>query len=483
MLLLKRAATAFMCACVAMLSPACAGPSSSRLDITVESARQYQEIDGIGGSITESSAWLMCKKMNAQQRHQLLVELFDRKEGIGLSCLRQPIGASDFRLSDYSYDDMPPGQEDFELTHFSIARDEETIIPVLKEALAINPDIFFIASPWSPPPWMKTSGVFGAGALRHNPRIMEAYANYIIKFIRAYARDGIPIHAITPQNEPDWVDWSYPSCAMSSETEAAFVKVLGRRFKEEGIATKIIIWDHNWNYPQYPLSVLADKDANPYIDGSAFHDYGGDASAQTQVHDAFPDKNIYFTEVSSSVWAPDFNANFLWDSRSLVIDAMRNWARTVVKWNIALDTAGGPKPYGGGPWCRGIVTIHDDGTVDKNADYYGLGHASKFVLRGAHRIETSSADTIGFENPDRGIVLLVCNEKITPQPCTIHWNGQSITVQLLPRSVTTLTWDRYGHGAHSWVTAGSRKKLLERQPDMDFAPSLTGAAAFGGVKR
>ena len=419
----------------------------------------------------------MCKKMNGAQRHQLLVELFDRGSGIGLSCLRQPIGASDFRLSNYSYDDMPPGKEDFDLKNFSIARDQETIIPVLNEALAINTDILFIASPWSPPPWMKTSGVFGAGALRHDPRIMETYANYFIKFIRAYAREGITIHAITPQNEPDWVDWSFPTCAMSPETEAAFVKVLGRRFKEESITTKIIIWDHNWNYPQYPLQVLADKEANPYIDGSAWHDYGGDVSAQTQVHDAFPDKNIYFTEVSSSVWAPNFNDNFLWDARSLVIDAMRNWARTVIKWNIALDTRRRPKPYGGGPWCRGIVTIRDDGTVDKNADYYGLGQVSKFVLRGAHRIESSSPDSIAFENPDLGLVLVVCNQQTTPQLCTIHWNGKILAIQLLPRSVTTLTWDRHGDSVQSWITAGSRRKLLEHQPYWNFVYGSVSDAA------
>ncbi len=467
--MIKKIAMILICGGLGLWLPACAPVNRAHLDITVDAARQYQQIDGIGGSITESSAWLMCKKMNAAQRHQLLVELFDRQEGIGLSCLRQSIGASDFRISNYSYDDMPAGQEDYELKNFSIARDEETIIPVLKEALAINPDIFFIASPWSPPPCMKTSGVFGAGALRHDPRIMETYANYIIKFIRAYAREGITIHAVTPQNEPDWVDWSYPSCAMSAQTEIAFVKVLGRRFKEEGIATKIIIWDHNWNYPQYPLEVLGDKDANPYIDGSAFHDYGGDATAQTQVHDAFPDKNIYFTEVSSSVWAPNFNDNFLWDARSLVIDATRNWARTVIKWNIALDTVGGPKPYGGGPWCRGIVTIHDDGKVDKNADYYGLGQASKFVLRGAHRIESSSPDSIAFENPDLGLVLMVCNQDAATRQCTIHWNGETLTVGLLARSVTTFTWDRHRDSVQSWVTAGSRKKLLERQAELYFS--------------
>jgi glucosylceramidase len=271
---------------------------SNPLTIDVNESIVYQTMDGFGASFTDSSAWLVWNKLTATQRNTLMNNLFNPTTGIGLSYLRQPIGSTDFALSNYTFDDMPAGQTDPNLTNFSINHDKTYITPVIKQALAINPNLHVMGSPWSAPAWMKTSGSLFNGTLQ--TQYYGAYANYFVKFIQAYNAEGIPVYAITLQNEPHFEPNSYPGMRLEPSDEANFVKNnLGPAFSSAGITTKIIVWDHNWDEPNYPIAVLNDSAAKSYIAGSAFHCYGGTVDAQTTVHNTHPTKNLYFTDCTS----------------------------------------------------------------------------------------------------------------------------------------------------------------------------------------
>jgi len=429
-------------------------------EVVVDTTKRYQTMEGCGGSLTESSAVLLMK-MPPEQRHQTLVELFDRNQGIGLSYLRQAMGASDFRLSNYTYDDIDRDGEDWDLQHFSIARDKDYVIPALKEAMKVNPGIKIMASPWSPPAWMKTGRRLGGGSLRDEPRVLRTYAEYFVKFIRAYHAEGIEVDAITPQNEPFWTDMNMPSSSMDPDQEIALVKLIGKRFKEEGIKTKIVVFDHNWNNADYAIKVMSDPEANKFIDGSAFHAYGGNVAAQGKVHDAFPDKNVYFTEASTGVFAANFQANVMWDVENLMIGATRNWAKTVLMWNIALDEHGGPKALGGGPWCRGLLTVKSNLQVDRNEDFYALAHLSKFVAPGARRVEASAPNSVAFLNPDGGVVVIVSNRQGS-KTFTIRCRDKVVKAELPGNSVATFTWNARGEAVKWWVTSGKKMKMEEQ---------------------
>ncbi len=235
--------------------------------IAVNPAVTYQEIDGFGASLTDSSAWLIHEFLTASERQAVLTDLFDPEEGIGLRYLRQPMGSSDLRLKDYSYDDLPAGvTSDYSLAYFSIAYEEPYIIPTLQEILSINPNVKIMGSPWSPPVWMKTSGHIGGGRLKDD--VYSTYANYFVRFVQAYEAHGIPIDAVTLQNEPYYEPWSYPGCRMEPADQIKLVKVMGPAFQQNQIAAKILIWDHNWDNPNYPLTVLSDATARSYIAGN-----------------------------------------------------------------------------------------------------------------------------------------------------------------------------------------------------------------------
>src|SRR5689334_8783438 len=221
---------------------------SNPLTIDVNESLSYQTMDGFGASFTDSSAWLVWNKLSAAQRNTLMNNLFNPSTGIGLSYLRQPISSSDFALSNYTYDDMPAGQTDPNLTNFSINHDKTYITPVIQQALAINPNLHVMGTPWSAPAWMKTSGSLFNGTLQ--TQYYGAYANYFVKFIQAYNTEGIPVYAITLQNEPHFEPNSYPGMRLEPADEANFVKNnLGPAFSSAGITTKIIVWDHNWDEP------------------------------------------------------------------------------------------------------------------------------------------------------------------------------------------------------------------------------------------
>ncbi len=379
------------------------------LVLTVDPTVRYQEIDGFGSSLTESSAFLLAAKMTAAQRRVLLRRLFDRTSGIGLGVLRQPMGASDFSLGNYSYADTA-GDDD--LSDFSIAHDRVHIIPTLHQIQAINAGLRLYASPWSPPGWMKTSGSMIGGTLRPERRAL--YAAYFVKFLVAYAAEGLPIELITPQNEPHFSPGGYPGMFMEWDEQAVFVKEhLGPAVAASGLATRILIWDHNWNEGWYASNVLGDLAVQPYVAGAAFHCYGGEASAQSETRDLFPDFGIWMTECSSGGWIGGY-AEILRRDALLVIDSMNHWARAVVKWNLVLDEAHGPT-NGGCNTCIGTVQVTQaSGAVLFEAEYYALGHAAKFVVPGAHRVASSTSGQgalaqVAFVNPDGAIVVLVVN--------------------------------------------------------------------------
>ncbi len=410
--------------------------------IDVDESQLFQVIDGFGGSMTDSSARLI---YNAAQRETIMQQLFDPTAGIGLSYVRQPIGASDFAVTRYSYDDVPQGQTDPTLANFSIEHDRAQILPLLRQALSLNSRLKVMATPWSPPGWMKTSGSMIGGSLKTSA--YAPYAQYFVKFIEAYAAEGIPVDAVTVQNEPLLVPSDYPGMSLPATDEAIFIKnYLGPAFAAAGISTKILAYDDNWS-STYPIAVLNDPAAKAYVAGSAFHCYDGQPSAQSAVKAAHPDRDIYFTECSGGTWKTG-PAEFRYDVENLIIGTVRNWAKTVQKWNLALDQNNGPHD-GGCTDCLGLVTIDSsNGHVTYNPEYYALGHASKFVVPGAHRIASStngpgSVESVAFKNADGTKVLVVLNAGAATT-FKVHSAGRSFLYSLGAGDVATFTWSDTG---------------------------------------
>ena len=414
------------------------------LTISVNDSLKYQRIEGFGASLTDSSAWLIWNKLTEVQRKETLQMLFSREQGIGLSLLRQPMGASDFAVTSYTYDDMPGGQDDPELKHFAIDHDRAYILPILREAQAINPNLKIIASPWSPPGWMKTSRSSIRGALL--PSAYSPLANYFVRFIREYQSGGVPIYAVTMQNEPLYVPGDYPGMEMTAPEQTAFLaKYLGPAFRDAGLKTRIFIFDHNWDLIEYPLQVLSDPAAAAFASGIATHCYGGVSTAQNELHERFPGKDIWMTECSGGEWQ---TGKILPQQIRLIIDATRNWAQAVVLWNLALNQL--HQPYlGGCTTCRGIVTVNDSmqpAQVTATVDYTALAHLSKFVVPGAYRIESNtfgqgSLEDVAFLNPDGSVVLLVMNSSSGSLTFSIGWAGEFASYKLAAGSVATFRWN------------------------------------------
>lgn len=422
------------------------GSASGVITITVNENQKNQSIDGFGASLTDGSAWLISHKMSRGQRDALMEQLFSPVNGIGLDFLRQPMGASDLTTpaaGEYSYDDMPPGQTDPNLTHFSIAHDEAYIIPLLKQALQINPNLKIMATPWSPPGWMKSTDSMEGGTL--NADAYAPYANYFVKFIQAYRAQGIPIYAVTVQNEPLYQPVGYPGMSFPADQEANFIaNYLAPAFAQNHITTTILGYDHNWDTPSYPTTLLSDASANAALAGTAWHCYAGAIEAQTQVSQAYPNKDTYETECAGGQWEEN---NGLPGTVNLVIGAIRNQSKSVVRWGLALDPNGEPNLGTGAACsqCRGIVTIdQSNGKVTYGGDYYGLGQASKFLAPGAYRIDSSAGSNgvsdVAFKNPDGSKVLVVYNEAATRQRFAVQWGGQSFSYTLPAGAVATFKW-------------------------------------------
>jgi len=413
---------------------------NSNQTISVDASQKFQTIEGFGFSLTGGSAQAILK-LDKAKREALLQELFSRKEdAIGLSYLRISIGASDLNETVFSYDDMPEGQTDLKLEKFNLGPDLKDVVPVLKEILAINPKIKIMGSPWSPPVWMKDNGSSKGGSLQ--PKYYQVYAEYFVKYIQAMKAEGIVIDAVTPQNEP-LHPGNNPSLLMLAEQEADFIgNHLGPAFAKAKIKTKIVIYDHNCNKPEYPLTILKDAKANPFVAGSAFHLYEGDISAMSTVHDAFPNKDLYFTEQYTGSGS-NFESDLKWSVKNVVIGSMRNWSKIALSWGLANDEFYKPFTPGGCSTCKGALMIDKNQNIKREVGYYIIGHASKFVPEGSVRIGSNISGNlynVAFKTPSGQIVLLVENDGTAAETFNIKYNQKQISTTLNAGAVATYVW-------------------------------------------
>lgn len=416
-------------------------PSASNT-IQVDSTITFQTMDGFGYALTGGSAQLMMQKLTAADRTQLLRELFLATDnGIGISYLRVSIGSSDLDDHVFSYDDNG-GVADPNLTKFTLDPDRLYLIPVLKEIISLNPDIKIMGSPWCAPVWMTTNNAVKGGSL--NTAYYQAYANYFVKYVQGMASEGITIDAVTVQNEPE-NPGNTPSMVMTSTQQNDFVKnYLGPAFKTSNIKTKIVIFDHNCDHPDYPISILNDAATKDFVDGAAFHMYLGDISAMSTVHTAHPDKNLYFTEQWTS-GKGDFGGDLRWHVKTLIVGAPRNWSRNVLEWNLAADENWNPHTNNGGcTECQGALTINSSsGAITRNVSYYIIAHASKLVRPGSSRILSTIADNlynVAFLTPEGKKVLIVVNDNNIAKNFTIGFNGYSVSASLNAGAVGTYSW-------------------------------------------
>jgi glucosylceramidase len=413
--------------------------------IDIDAKTRYQPIDGFGFALTGGSAQLLMK-MDQPHRTVILKELFATDgQDIGISYLRVSIGSSDMNDHVFTYDDLPAGEQDPQLTHFDLSQDRADVIPVLKEILAINPKISILGSPWSPPSWMKTNELPKGGSLR--PELYGTYAQYFVKYIHAMAAEGIRIDAITVQNEP-LNPKNTPSLVMTSKEEGTFIATaLGPAFRQAHLKTKIILYDHNCDRPDYPLDILADSQAAQYVAGSGFHLYGGTIDAMTKVHDAYPKKDLYFTEQMVTQEDKETVRPFriAQPVSHILIGATRNWSRNALLWNLAADPQDNPHTDSGGcPVCQGAITI-DGNEVTRNLAFYTAAHASKFVRPGSVRIQSGSAATdilpnVAFETPDHKKVLLIANPTHDPATFSVRFKGAQFTATLNAGDAATYVW-------------------------------------------
>jgi glucosylceramidase len=413
--------------------------SNSSPFIEVDSTQTYQTIDGFGYTMTQGSAIIINNTGFAN--YSILYDLFNSSDDtcLKVSYLRVGIGATDLAPYVYSFDDMPAGQTDSLLTNFNIHPDITDYITVLKKALLLNPTLKIIATPWSAPSWMKDNGATIGGSLL--PQYFQAYANYFVKYIQAMQAEGITITAITPQNEPLNPN-NNPSMYMTAADQLTFIKNnLGPALQAAGLSTKIIVYDHNCDRPDYPITILADPIANAMVDGSAFHLYAGDISALGQVHSAYPDKNVYFTEQYTASTG-DFGGDLKWHVKNVIIGSMRNWSKLAMEWNITNDAQFGPYTPGGCSTCKGALTLAPGG-YQRNVAYYIIGHASRFVPAGSVRIGSNIVDNlqnVAFRTPQGKKVLIVENDGTNSASFNIRFNSQWVQATLPGGAVATYTW-------------------------------------------
>jgi glucosylceramidase len=430
--------------------------------ITVDDAQRFQVMDGFGASLTDSAAWLFAKKLTPAQTDAAFKTLFSRKDGIALGFLRQPLGSSDLAVTFYSYDDLceqtakacttPAGAADAKLEHYSLQHDQEYILPLLKKALAVNPAIHVMLTPWSPPGWMKTSGsMLGASADGKQPSSLRpefypAFASYLVKTVEGYQAAGVPIYALSVENEPLYAPPTYSGMQMLAAEQAAFLgNDLGPALAAAHLSPKVMAYDHNWDRPDYPETVLKDPKAAAVAAGTAWHHYAGDPAVMTKNHEEFPTKDQWVTESSGGAWQ---KGNVFADEAAELIAVTRNWAKSYVLWALATDQKHGPF-VGGCDTCRGLVTIDlsdpEKATVKPELDYYVLGQASKFVLPGAVRIASdepagTSLKDVAFRNPNGTIVLYALNAGTASQELRIGFHGKTATTTLPAGAVATFVW-------------------------------------------
>lgn len=407
--------------------------------IILDSTVTYQTIDGFGAALTGSSAYLI-NKLSKENRQILLEDLFDPDKGIGLNYLRITIGSSDFSIGTYSYCDGG------NIESFAIPSiDKNDLIPVLKEILAINPTMKILASPWSAPAWMKSNNSMYGGSLKGS-EVYDDFAEYFVRYIKAFETEGITIDAITLQNEPMHEINTYPTMKMEWQEQSTIIRdFLGPKFVSNNIKTKIIIWDHNFDMSYYPLNILNDILTKQYIAGTGWHGYGGTADAIDAVQEVHPDKDVYFTEQSGGGWNTDTRmGNMFYYMRSFLMASVNRGSKNFIMWNLALDENNGPTTTTGGCQnCRGVVTIRSNGNYYKNEEYYLLGHFSKNIRLGAVRIKNSSTKlpsgmtTASFMNEDGTKVLVVMNRTKSNQKYLVRSGNRRFLYNQLDESVVT----------------------------------------------
>ncbi|MCU7693757.1 glycoside hydrolase family 30 beta sandwich domain-containing protein [Haoranjiania flava] len=407
--------------------------------IDVDDTKTYQSVDGFGYTLTGGSAMLI-NKMSPTAKNHLLKELFDNTgTNIGITYLRLSMGASDLDERVFSYNDLPEGETDINQKKFSIAPDKVNLIPVLKSILAINPNIKIIATPWSPPAWMKDNNSSVGGSLK--PEYYHSYATYFVKYIQAMKSEGINIDAVAPQNEP-LHPGNNPSMLMTAEQQRDFIKhALGPVFKSNGIVAKIIIYDHNLDNINYPTLIYGDPEATKYVDGAAFHLYAGNVEAMGTLYQAFPNKNLYFTEQWTGSTGT-FEGDLVWHIRNVIIGTMRNHSKIALEWNLANDPTYGPHTPGGCTQCKGALTINNS-EITRNVSYYIIAHASKFVTPGSLRIHSNNAGAImnvTFLTPGDKKVMIALNEGNTPYSFNIKDKGKWAPVTIDGKTVMTIIW-------------------------------------------
>jgi glucosylceramidase len=430
--------------------------------LTIDDQQRFQEIDGFGASLTDAAAWLFAKKLTPAQTDAAFKMLFARKGGIAINILRQPIGSSDLAVTFYSFDDLceqaakacttPAGKTDMHLEHFSLAHDQEYILPQLKQALAINPGIHVMLTPWSPPGWMKTTGtMLGSMAetkesSKLRPDAYYVFAQYLVKAIQGYQAAGVPVWALSVENEPLYDPPTYSGMKMEAGEQAKFFgDALAPALEAAHLHPKVMAYDHNWDRPDYPETVLKDAKAGALAAGTAWHHYGGDPAVMTKIHEEFPQKDEWVTESSGGAWQ---TGNVLAEEAAELIAVMRNWSRGYVLWALATDEKHGPF-VGGCDTCRGLLTIDlsdpEKATVKPELDYYVLGHASRFLLPGAVRVASNEpAGTeikdVAFLNPNGTIVLYLLNRGTIGQELSVQFHGKTVTTTIPAGSVATFVW-------------------------------------------
>ncbi|TFV95502.1 glucosylceramidase [Algoriphagus kandeliae] len=416
--------------------------SEANLRIQIDPNQSFQTMDGFGFTLSQGSAQHLLA-MSEESRQTLLQELFGSGENdVRISYLRLSVAASDLNEFPFSYDDLKDSTAiDPDLEHFSLSYDTLDVIPVLQEILKINPEIKLMASPWSPPAWMKDNKDTRGGSLLE--KFEPAYAQYLVRYIQEMSEHGIRIDALTIQNEP-FHPGNNPSLLMLPEQQARFIgRYLGPAFQDAGIDTKIVVYDHNADRPDYPITVMQDSLANPFIDGSAFHLYGGTIDALSELHEAFPDKNLYFTE--QWVGAPgNMEGDIPWHVKNLLIGAPRNWAKTVLEWNLSSNPSLTPHTDRGGcDRCLGAITIDGD-EVTRNPAYYVIAHGSKFVDPGSKRISSTELveiPNVAYLTPEGKIVLIAHNDTDSPIDFLIESGGLTFSASLNSKATGTWIWE------------------------------------------
>ncbi len=404
--------------------------------IVINPSKKLQSILGFGGAFTDAACY-MFNQLATGDREKLFHEMFHPSQ-LGLSVCRTCIGSSDYATKVYSFDE---GDPDPDLTRFSIDHDKEYILPMLREARKANPDLFLFSSPWSPPGWMKANNSMLGGSMRR--KYMASYAQYFVKFLQAYEAEGVPIQAVTIQNEVDTdQDGRMPACIWPQEYEADFVRnFLGPAFEKAGIQAKIWIIDHNYNLWGRAIGELETPGVRQYTNAIAWHGYVGQPEWIDRVHQVYPDVEMHWTEGGPDYTKPDYGTDWA-DWGQTFSGVLQNWCRSITAWNLALDEQGRPNI---GPFpCGGVVTINSQTkAITYSGQYWALAHYSRFIQRGARRVASTSKTKdlfhAAFENPDGRHVVVVANPG-RQRNCAVAVAAASATVALEPSSLTTLVW-------------------------------------------